>query len=100
MTNCNARARGSGRRLDRGRTWLALRPARLPSSNRWLGSIRPCLDDCKVEMVGSNGRDAPEHSLIASTHSHGGSMQLTQNNVSDTGRRVQTFLDSQSAVLG
>jgi hypothetical protein len=27
-------------------------------------------------------------------------MQLSQNNVSDTGRRVQTFLDSQSAVLG
>ena len=27
-------------------------------------------------------------------------MQLTQNNVSDTGRRVQTFLGSQSAVLG
>jgi hypothetical protein len=27
-------------------------------------------------------------------------MQLTQHNVSDTGRRVQTFLDSQSAVLG
>jgi hypothetical protein len=27
-------------------------------------------------------------------------MQLTQHNVSDTGRRVQTLLDSQSAVLG